>query len=60
MLIDSVYRKDKSYHPQVFLEEWRYVVKVKKMSEFITGNTESSSDDSDKEDSDEENSDHKN
>ena len=60
MLIDSVYRKDKSYHPQVFLEEWRYVVKVKKMSEFITGNTENSSDDSDKEDSDEENSDHKN
>ena len=45
MLIDSIYRKDKSYHPQVFLEEWGYVVKVKKMSEFITGNTEISSDD---------------
>ena len=45
MLIDSIYRKDKSYHPQVFLEEWGYVVKVKKMSEFVTGNTEISSDD---------------
>ena len=27
MLIDSVYRKDKNYYPQVFLEIYKYVVK---------------------------------
>ena len=29
-LIDSVYKKDKSYYPQAFLEECKYVVKEKK------------------------------
>ena len=56
-MIDSVYRKDKNYYPQVLLEEWKYVVKGKKTSKFIIDNIEISSDDSDKEVSDEENSD---
>ena len=30
-LIDSVYRKDKTYYTQVFLEECKYVVKETKM-----------------------------
>ena len=30
ILIDSVYKKDKNYYPQVFLEECKYVVKEKK------------------------------
>ena len=54
ILIDSVYRKDKSYYPQVFLEEYKYAVKEKK---FIINDIEMPSDDSDKEDSGEENSD---
>ena len=29
IFIDSVYRKDKDYHPQVFLEKCHYVVKEK-------------------------------
>ena len=29
-MIDSVYRKDKKYFPQVFLEECKYVAKEKK------------------------------
>ena len=29
ILIDSIYRKDKSYYPQVFLEKCKYVVKEK-------------------------------
>ena len=56
ILIDSVYKKDKNYYPQVFLEECKYVVKEKKKSKFITDNKEISSDDFDKENSDEENS----
>ena len=31
ILIDSVYRKDKSYYPQVLIEECTYVLKEKKM-----------------------------
>ena len=58
-MIDSVYRKDKSYYPQAFSEECKYVVK-KKMFQFITNDIEISSDDSDKEDSNEENSDEEN
>ena len=59
-MIDSVYRKDKDYYPQVFLEECKCIVKEKKKSKFITDNVETSSDDSDtgnsdKEDSNEEN-----
>ena len=60
ILIDSVYKKDKNYYPQVFLEEFKYVVKEKKKSKFITDNIEISSDDSDKENSDEENSNEEN
>ena len=52
-MINSVYRKDESYYPSVFLEECKYVVKEKKkMSKFITDDIEISSDDSDKEYSD--------
>ena len=42
VLIDSVYRKDKNYYPQVFLEEFKYVVKEEKMSKFITDNMKKS------------------
>ena len=30
LLIDSVFRTDKNYYPQVFLEEYKYVVKEKR------------------------------
>ena len=43
-LTDSVFRTDETYYPQVFLEECKYVVKVKKMSKFITDDIEISSD----------------
>ena len=43
-MIGSVYRKVENYHPQVLLEECKYVVKEKKMSKFITDNIEISSD----------------
>ena len=43
-MIDSVYKKDKKYYPQVFLEECKYVVKEKKKSKFITDKIEISSD----------------
>ena len=36
ILIDSIYRKDKNYYPQVFLEESKHVVKDKKASKFFT------------------------
>ena len=55
MLIDSVFRTGKSYYPQVFLEECKYVVKEKKIPNYIIGNVEISSD-SDRENSNEENS----
>ena len=35
ILVDSVYRNDKNYYPQVFLEKYKYVVKKKSMSKFI-------------------------
>ena len=50
-------RKDKNYYPQVFLEECKYVVKEKKMTEYVNDEIEFSYDDSDREDSDKENSD---
>ena len=53
ILIDSVFRTDKNYYPQVFLEECKYVVKENKMPEYITDDIEISSN-SDREDSDEE------
>ena len=58
-MIDSVFQSGKNYYPQVFLEECKYVVKQKKMSECITDDIKISSD-SDKKDPDEENSDEEN
>ena len=51
ILIDSVYKKDKNYYPQAFLEECKYVVKEKKKAKFITDNLEIFSDDYDEENS---------
>ena len=34
-LIDSVFKLDKHYYPEIYLEECKYVVKEKKMSKFI-------------------------
>ena len=31
IMVDSVFRTSKNYYLQVFLEEWKYVVKDKKM-----------------------------
>ena len=36
ILINSVYSKDKNYHPRAFLEECKYVFKRNKTSKFIT------------------------
>ena len=55
ILIDSLYRKDKDYYSQVFLEEFKFAGKEKKTSRYITDNIEISSDDSDGENSGEEN-----
>ena len=52
ILIDSVYKTGKNYYPQLFLEECKYVVKEKKMPEYITDNIEISSNASDEENSD--------
>ena len=51
-MINSVFKTGKDYYPQVCVEECKYVVKERKMSEYITGNIKISSD-SDREDSDE-------
>ena len=56
-MTDSVFRTRKNYYPQVFLQECKFVVKEKKMSQYIIEDTEISSDVCDKEDSDKENSD---
>ena len=55
MFINSVFRTGKNYYPQVFVEEWKYIVKEKKMSEYITDDIENSVDGSDRKDSDEQN-----
>ena len=44
ILIDSVFRTGKNHYPQVFLERCKYVVKEKKMPEYITDDIEISSD----------------
>ena len=49
ILLDSVYRKDNKYFPQVFLEEYKYVVNEKKLHNYITDDAQISSD-SDEED----------
>ena len=68
-MIDSVFRTGKNCYPQVVLEECKYVVKEKKIPNYITDDIEISSDshrensneeNSDKETSDEENSDEEN
>ena len=51
----SVFRTDKNYYPEVFLEERKYVAEEKKMSKCIIEEIEISSD-SDRENSDKENS----
>ena len=56
ILIDSVYKTGKNYYPQAILEECKYVVKEKKMPEYITDDIKIFSDDSDEENSDKENS----
>ena len=58
ILIDPVYRRDKDYYPQVFLDECKDFVKEKKT--LITNDVEISSDDYDRENSDEENSNEEN
>ena len=45
------FRTGKNYYPQVFLEECIYVLKEKKIPEYITDDIKISSDDSDREDS---------
>ena len=59
ILIDSLYRKNENYYPQVFLEECKYVLKEKKMRKYITDDIEIYND-SDREDSDEKGSDKEN
>ena len=59
ILIDSIIRIGNEYYSQVFLEECEYVVKEKKVPEYITDTIEISSD-SGREDSDEENANKKN
>ena len=44
ILIDSIFRTGKNHYPQVFLEGCKYVVKEKKMPEYITRYLEISSD----------------
>ena len=59
ILINSVFRIGKNYHPQVLLEECKFVVIGEKISKYINDDIEISSD-SDRKNSDEENSDEKN
>ena len=60
-LINSVFRTDNKYYPQVFLEECKYVVKEKKISKYIIEKIEISSDsDRENSNSDEENFDEEN
>ena len=51
-MIGSVYRKDKNYYTQVFLEECKHVGKVKKMCNYISDDINIYSDDTDRENSD--------
>ena len=36
ILIDSVLKIDQNYYPQVFSEECKYIIKVKKISKYDT------------------------
>ena len=51
ILIDSVFRTDKNYYPQVLLEECKYIVKENKIPKYIIEDIGIPSDESDKEDS---------
>ena len=51
ILLDSIFKTDKNYYPQVFLEECKYFIKEKRIHNYITDDVEIS--DSDKENSDE-------
>ena len=55
-MIDSVFKTGKNYYSQVLLEDLKYIVKEKKLPEYITDETEISFDDSDRADSDKESS----
>ena len=45
--IDSVFRTNQNHHPQVFLEECKFIVKEQKGTKCITDDLEISCDDSD-------------
>ena len=59
ILIDSDFRTGKNYYPQVFLEKCKYIVKERRMPEYINDDIEIFSD-SNGEDSGEENPDTEN
>ena len=44
ILIGSVFRTGKNYYPQVFLDEYKYILKEEKVPKYITGDLEISSD----------------
>ena len=56
-LVDSIFRLGKKYYPQLFLKEFKYVIKESKMSKYIHEVIEICSDESNEYDSDEESSD---
>ena len=56
VLNDSVFRIDRNYYPQVFLEECKCIVREKRIPKYIIGDMKISSGESDKEDSDKESS----
>ena len=45
ILIEPVFKMGKNYYPQIFLEEYQYVVKENKISKFINDELEISSSD---------------
>ena len=59
ILINFVFRTGKNYYPQVLLEEYKYVVKEKRVPKYIIDDIEIISD-SDKENPDEQNSNEEN
>ena len=44
ILIDSVFKIGKNYYPQVFLEEYKYIIKEKEVTGHITKDLEILSD----------------
>ena len=43
IVINSVFKSGKNCYPQIFLEEWKYSIKEKKIKSFIKYDLESSS-----------------